>query len=45
MPTKKKDSRLTKVGVSGYNEFLSKACPSFDVSKEYENIICFFSRQ
>ena len=29
----------------GHNEFSSKACPSFDVSKEYENIISFFGRQ
>jgi N-acetylmuramoyl-L-alanine amidase len=29
----------------GHNEFSSKACPSFDVSKEYGNIICFFGRQ
>lgn len=29
----------------GHNEFSNKACPSFDVNKEYENIICFFGRQ
>ena len=29
----------------GHNEFSSKACPSFEVAKEYENIICFFGRQ
>ena len=29
----------------GHNEFSNKACPSFDVATEYENIICFFGRQ
>ena len=29
----------------GHNEFSNKACPSFEVAKEYENIICFFGRQ
>jgi len=29
----------------GHNEFSSKACPSFEVAKEYENIITFFGRQ
>ena len=26
----------------GHNEFANKACPSFDVQKEYKDIIDFF---